>query len=45
MMKKKGKKMEMPKTGGPSLGLLLLPVAALLVSIGLMAGYVIRRRG
>jgi hypothetical protein len=43
MMEKKGK-MEMPKTGGPSLGLLLLPAAALLVGMGLMAGYVVRRR-
>ena len=40
---KKGK-MEMPMTGGPSLGLLLLPAAALLVGMGLMAGYVVRRR-
>ena len=38
-------KMEMPNTGGPSLGLLLLPAAALLVGMGLMAGYVVRRRG
>jgi hypothetical protein len=38
-------KMEMPMTGGPSLGLLLLPAAALLVGMGLMAGYVVRRRG
>ncbi len=37
-------KMEMPMTGGPSLGLLLLPAAALLVGMGLMAGYVVRRR-
>lgn len=48
-MMEKGKmdkgKMEMPKTGGPSLGLLLLPAAALLVGMGLMAGYVVRRRG
>ena len=43
-MVKKGKMMEMPKTGGPSLGLLLLPAAALLVGMGLMAGYVVRRR-
>ena len=43
MMEKKGK-MEMPKTGGPSPGLLLLPAAALLVGMGLMAGYVVRRR-
>jgi hypothetical protein len=43
-MMEKGK-MEMPKTGGPSLGLLLLPAAALLVGMGLMAGYVVRRRG
>ena len=41
---KKGK-MEMPMTGGPSLGLLLLPAAALLVGMSLMAGYVVRRRG
>ena len=41
----KGKMMEMPKTGGPSPGLLLLPAAALLVGMGLMAGYVVRRRG
>jgi hypothetical protein len=40
----KGKMMEMPMTGGPSLGLLLLPAAALLVGMGLMAGYVVRRR-
>ena len=40
----KGKMMEMPKTGGPSPGLLLLPAAALLVGMGLMAGYVVRRR-
>src|ERR687889_1966266 len=32
--------MEMPMTGGPSLGLLLLPAAALLAGMGLMAGYV-----
>src|ERR671920_86580 len=38
------KKMEMPMTGGPSLGLLLLPAAALLAGMGLMAGYVVRRR-
>ena len=38
-------KMEMPMTGGPSLGLLLLPAAALLAGMGLMAGYVVRRRG
>jgi hypothetical protein len=37
-------KMEMPMTGGPSLGLLLLPATALLVGMGLMAGYVVRRR-
>ena len=37
-------KMEMPMTGGPSLGLLLLPAATLLVGMGLMAGYVVRRR-
>ena len=37
-------KMEMPMTGGPSLGLLLLPAAALLVGMGLMAGYVVRHR-
>jgi hypothetical protein len=37
-------KMEIPNTGGPSLGLLLLPAAALLVGMGLMAGYVIRHR-
>ena len=40
----KDKKMEMPKTGGPSPGLLLLPAAALLVGMGLMVGYVVRRR-
>ncbi len=40
----KGKMMEMPKTGGPSPALLLLPAAALLVGMGLMAGYVVRRR-
>ena len=39
------KKMEMPMTGGPSLGLLLLPAAALLAGMGLMAGYVVPRRG
>ena len=39
------KKMEMPMTGGPSLGLLLLPAAALLAGMGLMAGYIVRRRG
>ncbi len=47
-MMEKGKmekgKMEMPMTGGPSLGLLLLPAAALLVGMSLMAGYVVRRR-
>ena len=47
-MMEKGKmekgKMEMPMTGGPSLGLLLLPAAALLVGMGLMAGYVVRHR-
>ena len=42
-MMEKGK-MEMPKTGGPSPGLLLLPAAALLAGMGLMAGYVVRRR-
>lgn len=40
----KGKMMEMPKTGGPSPVLLLLPAAALLVGMGLMTGYVVRRR-
>lgn len=44
MMEKKGK-MEMPKTGGPSLGLLLLPAAVLLVGTGVMGAYLIRRRG
>ena len=44
MMEKKGK-MEMPKTGGPSPGLLLLPAAALLAGMGLMVGYVVCRRG
>ena len=47
-MMEKGKmekgKMTMPNTGGPSLGLLLLPAAALLAGMGLMAGYVVRRR-
>jgi hypothetical protein len=47
-MMEKGKmekgKMEMPMTGGPSLGLLLLPAAALLVGMCLMAGYVVRHR-
>ena len=47
-MMEKGKmekgKMAMPNTGGPSLGLLLLPAAALLAGMGLMAGYVVRRR-
>jgi hypothetical protein len=43
MMEKKGK-MELPKTGGPSLGLLLLPAAALLAGVSLMVGYVVRRR-
>jgi hypothetical protein len=43
MMEKKGK-MEKPNTGGPSPGLLLLPAAALLVGMGLMARYVVRRR-
>lgn len=42
-MMEKGK-MAMPNTGGPSLGLLLLPAAALLAGMGLMAGYVVRRR-
>ncbi len=42
-MMEKGK-MEMPMTGGPSLGLLLLPAAALLVGMCLMAGYVVRHR-
>jgi hypothetical protein len=37
-------KMEMPMTGGPSLGLLLLPAAALFAGMGLMAGYVVRHR-
>ncbi len=36
--------MEMPKTGGPSPGLLLLPAAALLAGMGLMVGYVVWRR-
>ena len=46
MMEKKMEKgkMTMPNTGGPSLGLLLLPAAALLAGMGLMAGYVVRRR-
>ena len=47
-MMEKGKmekgKMQMPNTGGPSLGLLLLPAAALLAGMGLMVGYVVRRR-
>jgi hypothetical protein len=38
-------KMAMPNTGGPSLGLLLLPATALLAGMGLMAGYVVRHRG
>ncbi len=42
-MEKKGKT-EMPKTGDLSPGLLLLPAAALLVGMGLMVGYVVRRR-
>ena len=37
MMEKKGE-MEMPMTGGPSLGLLLLPAATLLVGMDLMVG-------
>ena len=48
-MMEKGKtekgKMEMPMTGGPSLGLLLLPAAALLAGMGLVVGYVVRRLG
>ena len=46
MMEKKMEKgkMTMPNTGGPSLGLLLFPAAALLAGMGLMAGYVVRRR-
>jgi hypothetical protein len=48
-MMEKGKmekgKMAMPNTGGPSLGLLLLPATALLAGMGLMAGYVVRHRG
>ncbi len=40
----KDKKMEMPKTGGPSPGLLLLPAAALLLGTGLVTGYVVRRK-
>ena len=35
---------QMPNTGGPSLGLWLLPAAALLVGTGLMGGYVVRQR-
>ena len=38
------KKMEMPMTGGPSLGLLLLPAPALLAGVSLMVGYVVRQR-
>jgi hypothetical protein len=38
------KMMQMPNTGGPSLGLWLLPAAALLVGTGLMGGYVVRQR-
>jgi hypothetical protein len=37
MMEKKGE-MEMPMTGGPSLGLLLLPAATLLAGMDLMVG-------
>ena len=48
-MMEKGKmekgKMAMPMTGGPSLGLLLLPATALLAGMGIMAGYVVRHRG
>jgi hypothetical protein len=48
-MMEKGKmekgKMQMPMTGGPSLGLLLLPATALLAGMGIMAGYVVRHRG
>ena len=46
MMEKKMEKgkMTMPNTGGPSLGLLLLPAAALLAGVSLMVGYVVRRR-
>ena len=47
-MMEKGKmekgKMEMPMTGGPSLGLLLLPAAALLVGTSVIGAYLIRRR-
>ena len=35
---------QMPNTGGPSLGLWLVPAAALLVGTGLMGGYVVRQR-
>ena len=35
---------KMPNTGGPSLGLWLLPAAALLVGTGLMGGYIVHQR-
>lgn len=46
MMEGKGKEKmkETPKTGGPALGSLLLPVGALLLSSGVVAFAVVRRR-
>jgi hypothetical protein len=46
MMEEKGKEKmkETPKTGGPALGSLLLPVGALLLSSGVMVFAVVRRR-
>ncbi|MCA1719432.1 MAG: hypothetical protein LC781_22280, partial [Actinobacteria bacterium] len=44
MMEEKGKEKEMPKTGGPDIGM-LLPAGVLLLGSGIVAFAVVRRRG
>jgi hypothetical protein len=44
MMEEKGKEKEMPKTGGPGIGM-LLPAGVLLLGSGIVAVAVVRRRG
>ncbi len=44
MMEEKGKEKEMPKTGGPDIGM-LLPASVLLLGSGIVAFAVVRRRG
>jgi hypothetical protein len=44
MMEEKGKEKEMPKTGGPDIGM-LLPASVLLLGSGIVAFAVLRRRG